>query len=235
MMRCTAVLVAGISGAAAAVAPALEGDAALLQDALAWVTGLVGTPYGWWTGGAIPLGAPAWAAPGPPPPLDQVRAAGIFCAGLPNLMLRYVGGAVPCLDLHPPDPGCGQCCGGTGAYGRNFSAAAARPFDLGANYTRGTLLGRKYTGVHDQGHVAVLLGEGADAKILQSYSNCATEARGCTSVVPGVTANWTLRQATQQLFFARFTYAVAPEDWLLPAARAARAARGGERADAGPS
>ena len=110
-----------------------------------------------------------------------------------------------------------QCCGGTGAYGRNFSASVVQGFDLRAHYSRGTLLGRRYRGVHDQGHVAVLLGDGADAPLLQSYSDCPTEAQGCTIVTPGVTANWTLREAVDKLFFARFEYAIAPEHWLLPA------------------
>jgi len=210
------LLAAAVLAADAAPPPA---HGALVQDALTWVSTLAAppTPYGWWTGGAIPLGAPAYAAQGPPPPLATVRAGGIFCAGLPNLMLRYVGGAVPCLALRTPDPQCGQCCGGTGAWGRNFSASVVQRFDLdGGNYSRGTLVGRRYAGVHDQGHVAVLLGDGADAPLLQSYSDCATEAQGCTLVTPGVTVNWTLREAVQQQFFAHFQYAIAPEDWLLP-------------------
>ena len=52
-----------------------------------------------------------------------------------------------------PDPVGGEFCGGTGAYGRNFSAVE-RHFNLKAGgYPRGTLVGRRYSSVHDQGHV----------------------------------------------------------------------------------
>ena len=61
------------------------------------------------------------------------------------------------------------------------------PFNINADYPRGTLLGRPYSSVHDQGHVAVLLGRGADAPLLQSYSDCKVEP--CPIVVPGVNAN----------------------------------------------
>lgn len=183
-----------------------------LDKALAYVVGLEGVPYGWWTGGAIPAGAPAWANNAPAPAQSIISSA--FCAAIPNLMLRVVGGTIPCLHLAKPDPQCGQCCGGTGAYGRNFSHVAT-PFDITRNYSKGTLVGRRYSGVHDQGHVAVLLGEGRASRLLQSYSDCKVEP--CPIVTPGVNANLTLEAAYSSLFFANFTYAVAPEDWLVSA------------------
>ena len=84
------------------------------------------------------------------------------------------------------------------------------------NYSKGTLVGRPYSGVHDQGHVAVLLGSGKTSPLLQSYSYCVKEP--CPTVKPGVNANLTLEEAYETLFFANFTYAVAPEDWLLSVA-----------------
>ena len=183
-----------------------------LEVGLAYVSALDGaTPYGWWTGGAIPPGAPAWAENAPPPPVGDVTNTSCFCAGVPNLMLRAVGAPVPCLDLATPDPECGQCCGGTGAYAANFSAVAT-PFHPDRAYPRGTLLGRPYRSVSDQGHVAVLLGEGRTAPLLQSYSDCAVEP--CPITTPGVTSNLTLEEAVRTLSFCQFTYAVAPEDWI---------------------
>ena len=183
-----------------------------LEHALRYVEQLEGTRYGWWTGGVIPAGAPAWALDAPPPPASEITNSSCFCAGIPNLMLRAVGRSIPCLNLPTPDPECGQCCGGTGAYGRNFSSVAT-PFDLDANYSRGTLLGRPYRSVHDQGHVTVLLGNGRTAQLLQSYSSCAVEP--CPIVTPGVTSKLTLEQAYSQLSFCRFTYAIAPEHWMV--------------------
>eukprot|EP00729_Bicosta_minor_P002524 gene2524-14781_t len=183
-----------------------------LDRALSYVTYLEGVEYGWWTGGEIPAGAPAWASNEAAP--DKAAVTSAFCAAIPNLMLRVVGGAIPCLHLAVPDRQCGQCCGGTGAYGKNFTSVAT-PFALERNYTRGTLVGRPYLGIHDQGHVAVLLGTGKTSPLLQSYSYCKTEP--CPVVKPGVNADLTLEQAYTTLFFANFTYAVAPEDWLLSA------------------
>ena len=70
-----------------------------LEAALAYVTSVEGTHYGWWTGGPIPKTAPAWADDSPPPAATAVRASSCFCAGIPNLMLRVVGQPIPC--LHP--------------------------------------------------------------------------------------------------------------------------------------
>ena len=68
-------------------------------------------------------------------------------------------------------------------------------------------------GVHDQGHVAVLLGHGPTSPLLQSYSDCKVEP--CPETYPGVNSNLTLEEAYRTKFFANFTYAVAPEDWLV--------------------
>lgn len=106
-----------------------------LDRALSYVTYLEGVEYGWWTGGEIPAGAPAWASNEAAP--DKAAVTSAFCAAIPNLMLRVVGGAIPCLHLAVPDRQCGQCCGGTGAYGKNFTSVAT-PFALERNYTRGT-------------------------------------------------------------------------------------------------
>jgi hypothetical protein len=148
----------------------------------------------------------------------KVTSTSCFCAGIPNLMLRAVGGVIPCLHLANPDPLCGQCCGGTGAYGRNFSHVEL-PFNVHKSYPRGTLLGRRYKSVSDQGHVAVLLGEGPDAPLLQSYvqpgPDCPSEP--CNKTTPGVGSNLTLQQAYSSLSFCKFEYAVLPQDWLIAA------------------
>ena len=210
-----------LSLAAVAVLLCLGGGDATMQPhatpgldrALSYVELLVGTDYGWWTGGKIPAGAPAWAADGPPPPLAAVRGSSCFCAGLPNLMLRALGRPVPC-EQGAPDPVGGHWCGGTGAYGLNFSAAAT-PFSMehAADYERGTLLGKRYHSVSNQGHVAVLLGSGPDARLLQSYAN--SGPKGADPTHPGVNSNLTLAECNARLEFCRFDYAVAPGDWLL--------------------
>jgi hypothetical protein len=203
------------------LAPQLcSGDAATprsrespLEQALDYVTLLAGTNYGWWTGGAIPSGAPAWAADAAAPPLATVRGSSCFCAGIPNLMLRVVGRPVPC-ERGRADPVGGHWCGGTGAYGLNFSTVAT-PFSLerAASYERGTLLGIRYHSVSNQGHVAVLLGAGPGGLLLQSFAN--SGPHGADPTHPGVNTNFTLAECNARYEFCRFDYAVAPADWLL--------------------
>ena len=109
-----------------------------IEEAFAYGDSLLGTRYGWWTGGAIPLQAPAWSAQGPPPAAKVVKDSSCFCAGVTNLMLRKIGAKVPCWE--------GEGCGGTGAYGKYF-ASVIQPFNLSAEYPRGTLVGR-CKGIH---------------------------------------------------------------------------------------
>ena len=64
-----------------------------VHRAIAYGRQLVGTPYGWWTGGGIPAGEPMFARNAPAPPTSSV--ASVNCTGLTNLMLRSVGKPVP--------------------------------------------------------------------------------------------------------------------------------------------
>jgi hypothetical protein len=170
-----------------------------VDAALAYAEQLIGTPYGWWTGGASPLRAPAWSEQGPPPLVAEVREATCFCAGVTNLMRREVGLEVPCWP--------GQGCGGTGAYGEFFSRVLY-PFNISEAYPRGTLLGRYYRDVSDQGHVAVLASpndpEGSGV-VLQSFAN---EHLGSA---PVVNDDYRLQSSHAGYYYE---YAVLPQDWL---------------------
>ena len=108
-----------------------------LRRALAYGKALVNTSYGWWTGGQIPVIAPAWAEQDPAPTVQAMRDASIFCAALPNLMLRLLGQAVPCEFS--------SYCGGTAAYACNFSSVAT-PFNITVIYPAGASLHR--SGLH---------------------------------------------------------------------------------------
>jgi hypothetical protein len=135
--------------------------ASRFDAALEWIDALVGKmPYGLWTGGAVPSRSPAWAIDRPPPPRSYLARHRIFCAGVTNLMLRFVGKRVPTYGNPYYD-------GGMVAYWSYFEGFH-RPFNLHA-VRRGDLLLRRYRNVEDQGHVAVSLGDGADALLLQSY------------------------------------------------------------------
>jgi hypothetical protein len=73
-----------------------EATTSRFDAALEWINPLVGKmPYGLWTGGIVPSGSPAWATNAPPPSRCYLALHRIFCAGVPNLMLRFVGKRVP--------------------------------------------------------------------------------------------------------------------------------------------
>jgi cell wall-associated NlpC family hydrolase len=157
-----------------------------VSRALAYGKSLIGTPYGWWYSGGIPEGEPMWAASGAPPSADDVYSTN--CAGLTNLMLRYVGKEVPGY-------------GGTGSYG-DYYWDVSEYFDPYKDYPPGTLLGRYYRDTYDQGHVAVVIEGGY---VLQSYANC----YGCS--YPGVN-DWSTVAASHDGYY--YEYAVLPENWL---------------------
>ena len=62
-----------------------------------------------------------------------------------------------------------DAAGGADAVGADAAGGADATGGAQVSWPRGTLLGRPYFGVHDQGHVAVLLGAGKTGKLLQSY------------------------------------------------------------------
>lgn len=195
------------------------GESEILDKALEFGRRLAGTPYGWWQGGPISRGAPSWAQEGPPPSFDVARSQLLNCTGLANLMRRVAGLEIPhrlVLGLfgrevpqHPDRPQ-DPYAGGTAAYRRYFSTVATR-FGTSDPYRRGTLLGRGYRNKADQGHLAVLLGDGRRAPLLHSYS-----AKHLRDGGPGVVCDLSLDEACRRLpSLCRFEYAVAPEHWLL--------------------
>eukprot|EP01012_Entosiphon_sulcatum_P050637 TRINITY_DN6952_c0_g1_i1.p1 TRINITY_DN6952_c0_g1~~TRINITY_DN6952_c0_g1_i1.p1 ORF type:complete len:191 (+),score=24.17 TRINITY_DN6952_c0_g1_i1:48-620(+) len=167
-----------------------------VETAVQYGTSMIGTRYGWWTGGTIPTGAPAWAQNGSPPNVTAVKNQSCFCAGLANLMLRKIGRTVPVTSS--------ALAGGTLAYGKYY-ASKAQKFNLTANYPRGTLLGRYYRSVSDQGHVAVVVSPGRNGVILQS------SASAYLATSPGINNKTTLYKANTGNYFE---YAVLPGSWL---------------------
>ena len=163
--------------------------------AIAYGESLVGTKFAPWTGGPLQEGAPMWTANAIVPAPALVKSESANAAGLVNLMLRAIGKTLP------SDPVAGT--GGTGAYARYY-ANVAKPFDVNLPWPEGTLIGRDYRDVGDQGHLAVVLRNG---KVLQSFASAA----GATT--PGVNTAYTVIQSHAGHYYE---YAVLPEDWLAP-------------------
>jgi hypothetical protein len=146
------------------------------DHALDWINPLVGKmPYGFWHHGGVPSGSPAWAINRRPPSHGLLARHKVFCAGVTNLMLRKVGKRVPTRGNAFFD-------GGTVAYWSYFDGFH-RPFSLN-DVRRGDLLLRRFrNNSHDQGHVAVSLGNGPDAPLLRSFHS---NGRGFPGLHKGV-------------------------------------------------
>jgi hypothetical protein len=111
------------------------------------------------------------------PPIEVIKRA--FCADLVTLMLRKVGKPVPKNSIWP---------GGT----RSFLLAYGQrmmPFRIG-EMCRGdvTFWDYGHHGPKDEGHIGVALGDGPDARFLQSFAAMAAGE-------PRVNSDYTLRQS----------------------------------------
>lgn len=117
---------------------------------------LIGLPYGKWQGGVIRDGSPMWASNDKLPILSSIN--NVSCAGLLNLIFRYLNIRLP----YSKEGG----IGGTLAYGQYYSKVSI-PFSIddARNYPNGTLIGRYYRDIVDQGHVAIII----NGYVLQSF------------------------------------------------------------------
>ena len=169
----------------------------MIRQAIDYGLSFVGAPYVWWTDGPVPDRSPAWAENAPPPSPEEVVAEGCFCAGVPNLLLRFAGGEIPTLGDELYDGGCL-------AYGEYY-ASVAEQFDINEDYPEGTLIGRYFSWDRlangDQGHVAVVL---EDGYLLQSYD-------GDGNGYPGVNTEAHIIDSHAGYYYE---YAVRPWNWL---------------------
>lgn len=160
--------------------------------------------YGWWRGGSIPEGPPAFAKIGPPPLPRYVK--NIFCQGVPNLMLRKLGKAPPMReDGAGGRGGIGAAIGfwWKGKFYEGVYFKAAEKYWYGKQLYEGDLLYRVYRNVKDQGHVAYVLENGTNPKLLQSIPSK-------NSLEPGVTDHLKVYQQRKY-----YHYVVRAKDWLM--------------------
>ena len=168
-----------------------------IKEALDFGVSLIGIPYDYWKGGDNQTTAPMFAINGPVP--DRKKITSVNCAGLVNLIIRYVGKELPSKN---------NGIGGTSQYAYYYRDAAV-PFDITYNYPKGTLLIRDYRDINDQGHLAIILDDnGGKALILQSH----VEGTFFESNTPGVNNKYTLEESHDGNYYE---LAVFPKDWLL--------------------
>jgi hypothetical protein len=162
-----------------------------------YATSLIGCPYGYWSGTAIPRDSstPFYAENSKPPPRSLFEAQGVSCTGLMNLIRRHLGAPVPGVDdAHEIYPG------GTGAWYK-FLTPYFTPYDPTQIYPDGTLLFRPYKDFEDQGHIALVLNN----KTLHSYAYV-FEPHTTGIVQPGV--------CVSEIWHDYYMYAAPPSAWL---------------------
>jgi cell wall-associated NlpC family hydrolase len=132
-----------------------------ITAAIDFAHSLLGVPYGAWSGDAIPRddSTPFYACNGPPPDKEDIALQGISCTGLTNVVRRFCGLSVPGvfdeLEDYP---------GGTGAWYRFLRPSLTKYW--GDPLPVGSLLFRPYSDFEDQGHVAIVVGDGV---VLHSF------------------------------------------------------------------
>jgi hypothetical protein len=156
-----------------------------VQKSINYGKSLIGKPYEWWTGGDLSKKDPMWSDNGPVPNNSEVKS--LTCAGLMNLILRNLNMQLP----YSVEGG----VGGTMAY-YDYYKDKTETFDINKCYPKGTLIGRKYRDLDDQGHVAIIVENGY---VLQSIPE------------EGVNMSYTVYESHAGYYYE---YAVLPEHWI---------------------
>ena len=167
-----------------------------IEKALDFGIKLIGTPYGYWKGGACETSAPMFSNQEPLPKKEDITS--LNCAGLVNLMLKSIGKEIPYNNDN---------IGGTSAYYDYYNTKLLN-FHINNFYPKGTLLIRRYRNINDQGHLSIILEDkGKNSLVLQSH----VEGEFLKSNSPGVNSNYTLKESHHEDYYE---YIVLPEDWL---------------------
>lgn len=166
---------------------------------------VVGAPYLWWlwSDSNIQERAPAWALNAPAPYASEVVDEGCFCAGVPNLFIRYLIWLGYEIEIPGYYTGDEEWDGGVLAYQNNFwDDSRTAWFDASADYPDFTLLLQAYIEGSSQGHVAIVY----QGKVLDST---ATQYLGSW---PGVVYGKTVAESSE--WVGGYSIAIPPEVWL---------------------
>lgn len=158
--------------------------------------------YWIWRSGIIPDGPGAWAKNADPPEIEIVKRNPLFCAAVPNLMLRHAGHKIPSRGDDRYDGGIAAYW--HGKYGPGWYQGYEEPFNLrkakewSEETGSGVLIGHPYWGeaLADQGHVGILLPSGY---VLQS------------NYPDGLNWDYTIEQSHDGGYY---THMVHPKDWI---------------------
>lgn len=152
-------------------------------------------------------GAPFWISNSPPPSIAFIKKYGSCCAGLTNLMRRYVGLEVP---GHVTGQKKHYFIGGTGAWFSYLNLTKRlHKIDFSKSYPEGTLLIQDYNPV-DQGHVAIVFRSSKknllESEIIHNIRQ-SFKKKKYREVVIEILKNYP--------DYKRFTHICYPKDWLV--------------------
>jgi hypothetical protein len=144
--------------------------------------------YWCWDGGSLDrtvAGRPG-CKDGPPPPMAQIDK--MFCADLLSLQLRHVGKPVPKNHIWP---------GGTRSFKLRYGSVV-RPMRLSELQEGDVPFVDFETPWAREGHIAFCLGNGPNARLLQSF------ARSCSTLEPGLNADFTVAQSHDGGYYTHY-------------------------------
>lgn len=119
-------------------------DAHNLQN---FIKNLMGIKYTFWTKGSTKI-APTYGENKPIPNLQFLKDEGINCAGLINLIKRFIMSKIPIDDKYP---------GGTHIWYKFLKKKKyLKIFNKNLKYPKYTLFLKKYKNVNNQGHLSLV-------------------------------------------------------------------------------
>jgi hypothetical protein len=172
-----------------------------VSKVLKYAKSLVGIKYKCWEGEDTMAKEPFWAENKEVPSTEYLSTHAICCAGLINLIRRYLNLSVPGVEEKY------RFSGGTWIwYKYLLKKDVLIDFNINKKYPRGTLLIRKYKNIEDQGHVAIIYSSKKDnvlyEKVIHSY------------YPRGVQIDSALGTSHFWLAKGYYTHACLPQNWL---------------------
>ena len=162
--------------------------------------------YKWWfEGDIIDKNGPFYYENKNPPSIKKMQEEGINCAGLINVLFRY-------MKLKLPKEG-----GGTEGWFKHFNKnlngkKTLLPINLDKNYPVGTIVLRDYHNEKDQGHLAMVYDDSKllkYTKIIHAYSSSPIN-RNLND--PGIVVENFSK--SHQWFNGTYTHVVLPSQWM---------------------
>lgn len=187
-----------------------------IQCVLEYGSLLEGTPYKWWTGEDLRTdGQPFWSGGTQEVPIHKITACS--CTGLLNLIRRRFGLSIPGSD----DVNC-AFPGGTYRWFQYLSRkmikqySKLKKFATSDRYPKGSLLFRPYSGLDDQGHVAIIFSDDKsdvlDNSLLHCYPNSSVIKKDL--VYPGIIIDPDVRFSHYWEKKGSYKFVFPPEIWL---------------------